>query len=699
MMMLLAAAPSRWAAAQVPQRRQELLAFRDSLATVHDVTALRALERAQVRLAHTNRNDTTLHLRLGFIGLRLGDLRRNSDDYRDAVGEFQWAARLDSTQALAWYGLGMAEFDRALTVPPAIRNMEAGFLHDPIGQAAADLARSDVAPTPYPDGVAEVVARAQRLEEQPWMQFALAAVRDAAGTPGAATHDGVLARARIERSDGIADSALAVIATYLKRHPDDPTVLLEEARIRFIGGRTDGDVPWYRGLELADPATLVLYRGDLGAVANDTVREALAANDGTARVKAIARFWRTRDELSPDGAERLRDHYRRLNTAHNEHPLANRDTVIDALAAVDVEGRVVVRHGEPDATGHISLKDLPPNKAWWYFLPGGDSLLFVFAKGENREPERLLPGIHSFAENVIGDRTFHGLGDSARKANARMNDVLATRGAESPDTWSFGYELALPAAIALVAIGSDSTGPELQIAWSVPGNGVVPERAIDDFVYRLRLRAVLLDSASDVAGAVDTTVLIARDHWLPDDSLLVGRATLEAPAGHYTIRGGLESDGVGVVTPRETVVLAPLASPEMSMSDIALGRRGVPIDWPLAPGDTAWVDPSGAFPRSEPMEMTVQASGVPDDADYAVQLAVLKVPDSATAVRGQDEAALVTGSTMRIDFKEHHGHGIATIERSLSLGSLAPGWYVLQVRVAVQNGESRTHGKAFRVVK
>jgi hypothetical protein len=677
--------------------RSIMLAFRDSIGAVRNVTAIRALEHRTLAIAHGDRNDPVIHLRLGFIGLRLGDLTRNSNDYRDAVGEFQWAARLDSTNALAWYGLGMAEFGRALTVPPAIRNMEAGFLHDPIGAAALDLAKSDRGPAPYPDGIARAALEALRRNTTGWTQFALDVVRDAAGSPGAATHDGVLAHARIEREFGVADSALRVIAEYLKVHPDDPAVLLEQARIRFIGGRTDGDVPWYRGLELADPATLALYRADLAGLTSDTVRRALAQASGAERVREMARFWRTRDELSPDGAERLRDHYRRLDAAHLAFPLAHRDTVHDVLAAVDIRGITMVRHGKPTAAHRLKLSGIPSNDTWWYEPRDDDSLAYVFAKYPKGDSVRLLPTVHQYVTKTIGAPGSHQFVDSARKAIALLADRFVTAGARSPDTWTFGYELALPANLSMTAIGTGPAGPQLQIAYSVAGKGIVPERSIDNFVYRLRLRAVLINSASDVAGAIDTTVLVVRDSWLPDDSLLTGRAVITAPAGTYVIRDGLESDDVGVVTPRQSVTLATLDSSALTLSGIALGRRSVPIAWRLASGDSAWIDPSLTFPRDEPMELTVQAGGLPPERDVPVELAFVRMPDSATALRAERTGTVGGGSSIRVDLADHHTRGVATIRRSISLGALKSGWYVVQVRVAVPNGASATRVRAFRV--
>ena len=58
--------------AQAPEDRAALERLRDSLAAVTDTVALSALEARGIELAKTDRSNPLLHLRLGFIALRLG---------------------------------------------------------------------------------------------------------------------------------------------------------------------------------------------------------------------------------------------------------------------------------------------------------------------------------------------------------------------------------------------------------------------------------------------------------------------------------------------------------------------------------------------------------------------------------------------------------------------------------------------------
>ena len=98
-------APS--AGAQEPADRDRLVAFRDSVSS-SDLAALQALEQQMIQFARMNRDDALQHVKLGFVGLRLGDLGKEGA-YEDAASEFEWASELQPTWPYPWYGLGLAE--------------------------------------------------------------------------------------------------------------------------------------------------------------------------------------------------------------------------------------------------------------------------------------------------------------------------------------------------------------------------------------------------------------------------------------------------------------------------------------------------------------------------------------------------------------------------------------------------------------
>ncbi|HEU4682326.1 MAG TPA: hypothetical protein VFS51_11295, partial [Gemmatimonadales bacterium] len=76
--------------AQDPADRVELERFRDSLAGTRDSVGLLALEKRMIDSTKADRNNALMHLKLGLLSLRLGDLGGQAH-YDDAASEFQWA--------------------------------------------------------------------------------------------------------------------------------------------------------------------------------------------------------------------------------------------------------------------------------------------------------------------------------------------------------------------------------------------------------------------------------------------------------------------------------------------------------------------------------------------------------------------------------------------------------------------------------
>ena len=87
-------------AAQRPSARAVLDQFRDSLAQTSDVEGLASLEESLIEVAKRDRGNPLIHLKLGFVALRLGEIQgvshsRKGTPFDDAVVEFEWAAELE----------------------------------------------------------------------------------------------------------------------------------------------------------------------------------------------------------------------------------------------------------------------------------------------------------------------------------------------------------------------------------------------------------------------------------------------------------------------------------------------------------------------------------------------------------------------------------------------------------------------------
>src|SRR5688572_28699798 len=213
MMSLLVAAAlcggPRAARAQEPADRAALQALRDSLAAQRDSTVLRRLEAATIARAKVQREDPLIHLRLGFIAYRLGELGAGKSGYDDAAGEFEWAAELKPDWPFPWYGLGLAELALGEHSIIAIENLRQMLGRDFLSKAAKAFARAAQADPSFAAGVVDLANTALAQRVQPRLAVALEAVRLAAASPAGQNADVQLARGRVEREAGEADSALA----------------------------------------------------------------------------------------------------------------------------------------------------------------------------------------------------------------------------------------------------------------------------------------------------------------------------------------------------------------------------------------------------------------------------------------------------------------------------------------------------------
>src|SRR5467141_1674274 len=135
-----AVAPPLPLPAQSPADRAAIEAVRDSLSTVHDSAALRQLEAATIAIAKQRRDDPLMHVRLGFIGYRLGELTSGKSHYDDAAGEFEWAAELRPDWPYPWYGLGLAELAIGEHNSIAVENIRQMLGKDYLSKAAKAFA-------------------------------------------------------------------------------------------------------------------------------------------------------------------------------------------------------------------------------------------------------------------------------------------------------------------------------------------------------------------------------------------------------------------------------------------------------------------------------------------------------------------------------------------------------------------------------
>ncbi len=409
---------------------------------MNDSLKLLAAEKIQIAHAsHELRDSAMAHLRLGFLALRLGDLS-GKKHYEDAASEFQWVVDLQPKWPYGWFGLGLAELGVGDAEFSLLRGLQSALGKDALTRSANDFARSAEVDPGFGRGLVELSNTALRQRVNLRLDVALAALRRAARTPAASTPEVLLARARVEREVGSPDSAQAAVDALVQRRPNDPTALLEQARVRFKLGRRDGGDPWYRGLAVADAATLDLYRYDLRFVLPDSTVRAFDAASGAARADLMRKFWQRRDydELHTPG-ERLVEHYRRLDVARHSYRLVTTHRHYDIVeryrppvAEFDDRGVVYIRQGAPDEHASLEEPGLPYNESWLYRRADGPDLIMHFVAREGISDYRLVESVmdvFDYASTVrmggLGQHSGHRFAAAATRERARQFHQLGQR--------------------------------------------------------------------------------------------------------------------------------------------------------------------------------------------------------------------------------------------------------------------------------
>jgi GWxTD domain-containing protein len=712
-------------AGQTPAERRLLVAVRDSLAGLADTAVLREGEASLIARARQTPDDAMLHLRLGLVSLRLGELGARKA-YDDAASEFQWATELRPRWPWGWYGLGLAELGVGDSEVVLVSGLQTMLGRDALTRSANAFAKSaEVDPT-FVVGVVELANTALRQRTNIRTEVALAALRRTARTPAGKHPDVLLARGRIERAVGSPDSAAAAFRLLLARDSADAGIRLEMARTGFLTDDPSADELWYGGLRQADSAALAHYRDDLAYVMPDSLLVAFDLADPPTREALVRQFWAVRDrtQLRADGA-RLAEHYRRLDFARRNYRLTAARRQYDIVERfrsgqdlLDDRGIVHIRHGAPDDRVSYTAAGVEPNETWRYRREPEDFVLHFVARQDvqdfrlvesafdvlgfattiaMRSTDEML-GEYEHLEGVIRSRerldpSYRRLLGAGRGSAAgllteeRALGRTGMRLGTTTDSWPLRFDAVVPGTVTAVALGRDDGGPLVHLAFAVPTTGLLPEADEHGVVYTVRLRAGAVSLDAVPVATLDTTVQFHRAEPLPDGEYLYGRLPLRVPAGPLVVRSALETGRGGFVTTPDTVRVMDPGLDRPVLSDLALGTRRIPLAWaPPTEADSAWFNPRAAFRADEPMELLVEVGGVAPLTPYRLEIAVRR-PGGGILRRLFGGG----GTNVRVSFAAEHPGGVARVRRQLALDRLEPGAYIMEVvlRVDGVGGEVR----------
>ncbi len=729
---VFAVAPA--ARAQAPADRASLETFRDSLASVNDSVPLLALERRMIETAKADRTNPVIHLRLGFVSLRLGELAGRSH-YDDAASEFQWAIDLTPDWPYPWYGMGLAEYGVGDSEVSLVAGIATMLGKDALSRSAMAFAKSAEVDPSFADGLVDLANTALRQRVNIKLNVALDALRRSGATAASANPRVMLARGRVEREVGDADSALIAFRAYAASGRNRGLGLLELARTELLLSRPEGQTHYYEGAAVDDSASVSAYRADVALIASDSALKAFDAAAGPARAAMLHRFWNLRDatDLQPRGA-RLAEHYRRIAYARRNFFLTSLNRHYDIVERYrsgsrdyDDRGIIYIRHGAPTARATYTAADIEANESWRYARADGD-LLFHFVAREDVQDFKLVESVFDLlgfaasvnslnrdstalraeVQNLLVSREqldpiygrLERAGDVSesqfQNQERRMGRESIQRGTQT-DSYELSFAKSLAASAEVLAVGHAGDRNLLQVTYAIPARSLEPVTVDRGSLYTIRLRLAVFDSAGTVVASLDTTRRVLAAQPVPANENLVGRVAVAVPAGVYQYRLALQTGAeTGAVLPRQETRVISLSETGPALSDLVLGSRRVPVTWEAAAGDTVYFNPLHTFRVGDELELYYEVAGLTPGADYATQIAVKRGKGGGGIFRKLFGGG---GSAISLKFAEPAAAAATPVRRSFSLDKLSPGTYTLEVTVGTGKGQTDKRSELFEVVK
>lgn len=697
--------------------------------------ALLSLEQRLIAQAKGDRSNAIVHLKLGFLALRLAEIG-GSTHYEDAASEFQWAIDLHPDWPYPWYGMGLAELGVGDSKVALVAGLQTMFGKDALARSAAAYAKSAEVDPSFVRGLVELSQTALKQRVNIRLTVALDALRRSAATEAGQHPDVLLARGRVERMSGDPDSALIAFERYVER-PGARRALgeLELGRTRLMRGDVGGGESYYQGAESDEPDIVAAYRADFEPVASDSSLGEFDAQRGPYRAAWLRRFWGERDdsELRRKG-ERLAEHYRRLYYARRHFSLATANRQYDIAERYrsgskdfDDRGIIYIRHGEPTARASYQSPNVEPNESWRYARADGD-LLFHFVARQDVQDYRLVESLfdvlgYSYAVRLQGSSAplantpaeqlvisrerlspvYQRIAAAATTtSSSRLVQAERIQGAQSlavgtiTDSYEPEFRRELRARTQVLAVGERDGKPLLQVAIALSGEGLEPQPVARGLLYSVRVRFTALDNQGRVAASLDTTRLFVAQQPVPKGEFLVGLASVPVEAwGRLTYRLAVQQGPeIGMVLPRQHVDVPPPAAPSINLTDLVLGSRNARLSWRPTSTDTVYFNPIGVFRRTEPLELYYEIGGVDRGQPVTATMAVKR------GGGGKGFLGLFGGSDqLSLKFEEQSPGGRWRIGRSIAIDRLKPGDYTLEVTVVGPEGSKDVRRQPFKVAQ
>jgi GWxTD domain-containing protein len=696
--------------------RADLDRFRLDLSQLGDTALLRTLEHRFGSRGATAETEALRRLRRGLVRLRLGELGAGWS-FGQAVGDFRRATELEPGWSYAWHGRGLAERAEGDWQAANRLNLGKRVGLGSVADALQSFAKA-VEIDPHDADAAQALfdgAVAVRDTGQ-FGRVALPALRQAVAA-GASDTGLLLSLGRAERLLGDPQAAPGLFQRYLDGGGGRGIGLRELAWSGFVAG-SQNDSLYYAGAGDDDSASVAAYREDLGLIADSATLADFDQSRGAEREALLRRFWtdRARQALR-NPAERLREHYRRLNYAERHFGLEvnRRYYSIDATdmyrsgsTRLDDRGIVYLRYGEPDERAATVTFDIQPNQTWVYRRADGDFLLhFAANAGGDIRDYRLVPSITYIggvnAGNVDRAATFFAFNDRCElyppfckylgwgpngRAELLRNERSLVEASVSSAVSTDGFELhfahGLQARAEAFAVGRENGGQLVHVAYQL--GLYTPDSLPEQVAFRVpvRVRVNLYDDAGHSRGWVDTTTEALQQGGGAARRQVdgVGRVVVVVPSGRWHYQVALAyHDSIGRVLPSDSITVGNFDGSRLAVSDLVLSKGGRGARWVPAPGDTAYFNPRSTWSRADTIALYHEIYGLEPGAAYQATLVVRRGRRVLLSTR-----------------YEGVGQGIVTrVARTVSFATLKNGDYVIEVEVTGHDGATASAVRRIRI--
>jgi GWxTD domain-containing protein len=704
------------AEAQPTDQRAALEQFRDSIALA-DSGGLRRLESNLMMAAKRSRRDATLHIKLGFVAIRLGD-------FGDAASEFNYATRIQSQWPYAWLGWALAELRLGDQVASAKSAREVLLTRDAWTRAAQAVARAASLDTTFATIALAEQAAALAAGRADWARVIRDGLRRAAANRGPGVATLLLAVGRADRAVGDTAAATQSFAAAAERPETRALGQLELARTQLTAGDPAGIPAYFAAAARDDRTTVPQLRAELALVASGEELARFDSAAGEERAAALWEFWTRRDRRELRGTgERLLEHYRRLAAARASFPSFS-----------DPRARVLLRHGEPDARAGLRGPGVPANESWRYQRSEGDLVVHFVARGDSTDyalvesvldiatpvaPQNSAAGAEQWQADLV-DRDqllrsraqlspfYQALASGRRIHLAELRErerALGREGARlalTTDRFPIRFARDLAARIQVLGFGSDPAGPGIHILFAIPGFAVEPVGeegggAGGAARYPVRVRFVAWDSADLAVRAVDTTVVVEREGSVPASGFIAGRVLVPMEPGRYASRVAVQyGEALGAMAARAAVVVPQAAPTSLELSDLAVAGSDPPVAWPVTGGAAegrVGFDPGLVFERTDTLAVFAEVSGARGRSAGRARALIRPVggpTDRETRWRGFPGSSDWVGVAVK-------GSGRASVRLALPLRRLERGAYELELVVVDGSGATARQRSRFEV--